>query len=58
MCDGGCGKFLWCDIPCVATKGFDNCTAFTTIGIIVILVILIGLSIRLFQRTKKIKVRV
>lgn len=49
MCDGGCGQFLWCDVPCVSIQPtIFNCLNITTVGIL-ILVYAVFVYIRIKQ---------
>ena len=49
MCDGGCGKLLWCDIPCAVSPldnmVFNSCQIF----IITTVIILSLLSVYLYS---------
>jgi len=42
MCDGGCGKFLWCDIPCVAVEPITDCQTYLMMGFIILILAFIG----------------
>lgn len=43
MCDTGCGRLLWCEIPCVATEYNQGCL--NSIPIVIISFMLIALII-------------
>lgn len=55
MCDGGCGSYLWCDIPCSVSPinsfsdiiiSYNSCDIFLTILVLMLLsFITIGLPL-------------